>query len=238
MVEEVAGYGRALGLPYNARLMLDQPDDRSRALRTALIQGAVLTVLGLLAFHTQIQAVLDNAVRDKESAHLLAAPILVALLTYRRRREIVEALRGPTVWGLVVIVAAIFLYAATRWPFNYGYPHRLAMVVALAEARPQLTTEPGRHSSLASAESAGQTGLPVTQSSVPYQGRSSTATRRPQASSVRDRRGPVAVRHKPATPTMPRATSPVIFAPAAKAPSAAAASHQRSLRSSIDTLRA
>ena len=114
--------------------MVEQASDRARAIRIAVIQGSVLVVLCLLACWKQAAAIFDLALHDRESAHLLAAPAVVGLLAYRRRRALAKAFSGPNTWGLVVIGVAIFFYAILRWPFNFAYPRRISIVAALAGA--------------------------------------------------------------------------------------------------------
>ncbi len=98
--------------------MIEENTDRRRAIRIAAVQGAVLTVLCLLAFRAQIAAIFDFGIRDREAAHLLAAPILVTLLVYLRRDALAKAFTGPNLWGLGVVTAAILVHALFRWPFN------------------------------------------------------------------------------------------------------------------------
>jgi len=100
--------------------------------RTAIIQLLVLLAACVLVFLPEMRAVVDVAVHDWEAAHLFAAPVLILVLLYRRRHELARQLSRPSAWGLLVILLSLGGWLLSTWPFNYGYPRRLAMVPAVA----------------------------------------------------------------------------------------------------------
>lgn len=59
----------------------------ARDARIVMFQGSVLLVLCLLAFLHPLGTIVGMAVRDNEAAHLMAAPVLVGLLGWLRRRS-------------------------------------------------------------------------------------------------------------------------------------------------------
>lgn len=104
-----------------------------RSIRVALIQMAALGGLCLLVYRVDIARMAEAAFANPEWAHSLVAPVLVGLLAFLRRRELVASLRQPgSAWGLVILAAALLLYAGSAFPFNYSYPRRFSLVPALA----------------------------------------------------------------------------------------------------------
>lgn len=104
---------------------------RPDAGRVVLIQLTVLGALCLAAFRGEVAQIFDAAASNRESAHALAAPLLIGLLAWRRRRLLAESLGRPSAWGVALLAAALLVSAAFAWPLNFAYVRRLAMVPAL-----------------------------------------------------------------------------------------------------------
>ncbi|MHC4210991.1 MAG: archaeosortase/exosortase family protein [Planctomycetota bacterium] len=105
----------------------------SRNLRVAGIQLAVLIGLCLVAFRSELYA-LRAVYDDPDSAHGLAAPVIILVLLISRRRALAEQLSGGSIWGVVLLVCSVGAFSLATWPFNYGYPRRAAIVPAIAGA--------------------------------------------------------------------------------------------------------
>lgn len=104
----------------------------TRDARTALIQFLVLTVLCLAVFVREIPIVFRQVIANPEAAHVLALPVLAGILLYRRWDEITRRVSRGSVWGLVVIAIALSVLVFASWPFNFGYPRQVALVLAIA----------------------------------------------------------------------------------------------------------
>ncbi len=98
------------------------------SLRVRAFQAGVLIVLAMLAFRTQLAQITLLALEDAEAAHLLVAPLIIGLMLHRRRVALREALGRHSLWGLALIVIGLGILIASSWPFNYGYPQRIAIV--------------------------------------------------------------------------------------------------------------
>lgn len=106
-----------------------QPSDRAKR---ALIQAVVLTALMICAFRGEAASILAQATTMVQAAHVLAVPVLVALLVYCRREVLVRDLRGGSAWGVVLIALAIGIYATATWPFYVAYVRKLQFATAAA----------------------------------------------------------------------------------------------------------
>ncbi len=104
---------------------------RDDAARAALIQIAALGALYLLVCRAGLTHVVEAALSNPEWAHTLAAPVLVALLAWLRRRELKAAIGPGSAWGMVILVLAILLYAGSEFPFAYSYPRRFSLILGL-----------------------------------------------------------------------------------------------------------
>ncbi len=100
--------------------------------RIALAQAAILLVLTALLYRNEIGVMVRWACLDQEWAHLLACPALIALLLYRRRRELAAAPAGGSPWGLALLALALLAFLGFTWPFNFAYPRFLSLVPAVA----------------------------------------------------------------------------------------------------------
>ncbi len=94
-------------------------------------QLAILLGLFVAVFFQQLFS-MAAGIDDSESAHALAVPIIIAVLCYFRWDALRHARARGSVWGAVIVLAALLLYAAASWPFNFLYPRRVAVVVVMA----------------------------------------------------------------------------------------------------------
>ena len=103
----------------------------SRDLGAAGTQVAVLVALCFVAFRSELYA-LKQAVEDPDAAHALAAPVIILILLFSRRRALAEQLSAGSGWGVVLLLLSLGACFAAAWPFNYAYPRLAAIVPAIA----------------------------------------------------------------------------------------------------------
>jgi hypothetical protein len=99
---------------------------------TAAVQVAILLVPALWLFRDDLVAIFSAATRDAEGAHILAIPLLIGILIWRRRRLLVESLAPGSAWAIPLLVLSVLVAAASSWPYNFGLPRRLALIPILA----------------------------------------------------------------------------------------------------------
>jgi exosortase/archaeosortase family protein len=99
---------------------------------TGVIVAQLAILLGLCAavFFPQLSRIVAG-VGDSEAAHALAAPVIIVVLCFFRWPALCAARSRGSAWGVVGVLAALLLYAAATWPFNFEYPRRVAVVVAM-----------------------------------------------------------------------------------------------------------
>jgi hypothetical protein len=99
---------------------------------TGVIVAQLVILLGLCAavFLPQLAGIVAG-VDDSEAAHALAVPVIIAVLCFFRWPALRLARTRGSAWGVVGVLAALLLYAAATWPFNFEYPRRVAVVVAM-----------------------------------------------------------------------------------------------------------
>ena len=98
----------------------------------AVIRLVILLVLFVWMFRPELTRIVLNARRSGEWAHAFMAPIMIALLAYHRRAALARRLSRGSLWGAVLLIAALTAYALATWPFNYGYVRDIAMIPVLA----------------------------------------------------------------------------------------------------------
>jgi hypothetical protein len=103
-----------------------------RTVRTAALQVTILLALMGVVFRPIFGSMYEFARWSPEAVHAFAAPLLVAVLVYLRRRELAASLRPGSVWGLALILFSILFFIAARWPFNYAIVRRTAILPAAA----------------------------------------------------------------------------------------------------------
>ncbi|MHC4948334.1 MAG: archaeosortase/exosortase family protein [Planctomycetota bacterium] len=102
--------------------------------RRVAVQVAILAAIALLMQRQELKPVLHSALRNSETAHLLAAPVLAGLLLWLRRRHLAAAITGGSAWGIAIVVAGLLVSAAATWPFSFALIRRLSFVVVVAGA--------------------------------------------------------------------------------------------------------
>ena len=110
---------------------MNPPTAHSDQARIALYQAAVLIALCLIIFAPEFVPIYNQVVSNAEAAVFLAMPVMLGLLLYQRWGAIRQGVSGGSVWGFVLILLALTLMTVATWPFNYGYPRLIALVMAL-----------------------------------------------------------------------------------------------------------
>ena len=87
--------------------------------RIAVWQLLILLGICLLVFRRTGAIPMRFALTDRESAHLLAAPVLIGLLALLRQHQLRGQLSRGSNWGIVVVLAGLTAHAAAQWPFNF-----------------------------------------------------------------------------------------------------------------------
>lgn len=100
--------------------------------RSATIKTLIL--LGLLAcvFRRELRVAALMAIRNSDWAHGLVAPVAILILLLRRRSELSRSLARGSVWGVLLLLFSLGLFAATIWPYDYAYPRAVTLVPAAA----------------------------------------------------------------------------------------------------------
>lgn len=101
------------------------------AARVAAVQLAILLVLWVAAFRSEL-ASLGAALEDANAAHALAGPLIILAILWWRREALAEGLARGSLWGVVLLAGALAVFVLSSWPFNYAYPRRAASVLAVA----------------------------------------------------------------------------------------------------------
>lgn len=92
----------------------------------------ILLGLSVWAFWPELTMIVSTLPRSSELAHAAVAPVAILLLIYQRRRALIENLTKGSLFGVVVLIAGIGLYAVATWPFSYGYVRNIAMIPVFA----------------------------------------------------------------------------------------------------------
>lgn len=100
--------------------------------KIATIQMAILAALCGWLFYPELKHMTAQVTSSSDSVHSLVAPLVIILLIYCRRESLVEQMTTGTFWGLAFRDSGILLYAACRWPFDFGYVCYLTILPVLA----------------------------------------------------------------------------------------------------------
>ncbi len=100
--------------------------------RDTIVKLALLLALFVWMFRPELLRITSGALRSAERVHALVIPVMILLLVWRRQRTLTECLTKGSAFGPLLVVAGLFLYAATTWPFSYGYARDIAMLPVLA----------------------------------------------------------------------------------------------------------
>jgi hypothetical protein len=101
-------------------------------IKITAIQMAILAVLCGWLFYPELKHMTAQVTSSSSSVHSLVAPLAMILLIYCRRENLVAQMTTGTFWGLAFMGSGLFLYAACRWPFDFGYARYLAIIPVLA----------------------------------------------------------------------------------------------------------
>ena len=122
------------GAPDHAGVSVISPVRRDRTARTALAQLLLLAILVSLVFRIELRICVLTSLAEAEWAHALVAPLLVALLAWRRRAYLAAQLTAGSVWGLALILGGVAFCGVNIWPLRFGYLCEVALVPVLAGA--------------------------------------------------------------------------------------------------------
>lgn len=111
-------------------LQADPPSDG--AARRALVQGFVLLALAGAVFWRDLLYFAGMATTIVDWSHSLVFPIAALGLLYRRRHVLAAERSQGSVWGLMLILFGLAVYAVTAWPITVGYLHDLQIVTVAA----------------------------------------------------------------------------------------------------------
>jgi len=111
--------------------MLNQQEPMSDKVIGALTRLVILLVLFAWMFRPDLTRIIFSAGNSSEWAHALAAPIMIALLVYHRRAALARRLSRGSLWGGVLVILGLAMYAVATWPFRYGYVRDVAMILVL-----------------------------------------------------------------------------------------------------------
>lgn len=98
----------------------------------ALARLVILLALFVWVFRPELTGIISNMAKSSERVHVLVIPLMILLLTYHHRAALAERLSKGSLWGIVLLLIGLVLYAAATWPFNYGYVRDVAMIPVLA----------------------------------------------------------------------------------------------------------
>jgi len=112
--------------------MLNQQEPTSDKIIGALTRLAILLVLFVWMFRPELTRIILSAKTSSEWAHALAAPVMIALLAYHRRAALPRGFSKGSLWGGVLVILGLAMYAVATWPFRYGYVRDVAMILILA----------------------------------------------------------------------------------------------------------
>jgi len=101
-------------------------------MRIALMQAGTLLLLSVLLHWRVHYYVFDVASSVPDAAHAFAVPVLVLILAWLRRHDLVQRISRGSIWGVVIIALGILMYGISNWPFRYGYPDKVSSVIVVA----------------------------------------------------------------------------------------------------------
>lgn len=99
-----------------------------------LMRIGILLALWLWMFLPSLRIFAETAYSSREWSYALATPLLTLLLLYRRRAILLDSISHESWWGLALLLLGLAGYAMMTWPFSFGYPRDLCIIVTLAGA--------------------------------------------------------------------------------------------------------
>ncbi len=112
--------------------MFSRREPASDKVAGAVTRLVILLGLFIWVFRPELTGIASTAAGSSDWVHTLIIPVMVVLLVYLRRAALVDKLSGGSPWGILFLTAGLALYAATTWPFSYGYIRDIAMIPVLA----------------------------------------------------------------------------------------------------------
>lgn len=117
--------------PADSPLSINDEQQRRPSASATAIKICVLLGLTVWAYWPEFRMFADVAAGSGDWAHGLVLVPAVLLLVYLRRGELAASLGRGSIWGVLLLLFGLAVYAASTWPFDYGYP-RDASVVPVA----------------------------------------------------------------------------------------------------------
>ncbi|MEW6252207.1 MAG: archaeosortase/exosortase family protein [Planctomycetota bacterium] len=100
--------------------------------RIVAARVAILLVVLGWAFRPEVRGFFKTWTTASDWAHGLVLPLAIFLLVLRRWAALAAAVRRGSIWGIVLLLAALLVYGLCYWPFTFAYPRELALTVAAA----------------------------------------------------------------------------------------------------------
>ncbi|MCK4753306.1 MAG: exosortase/archaeosortase family protein [Planctomycetes bacterium] len=114
--------------------MLKQCEIIVNKIAPAITKLVILFGLCLWLFWPEVTKMIASVSVYSEKAHILVVPVAIMLLIFLRRHALTKNLTDGSMWGLVILVVGLAMYAAVIWPFEFGYAHYVAIIPVLAGA--------------------------------------------------------------------------------------------------------
>jgi len=96
-----------------------------------LIALVVLLGLSIWTYWPTIAKAMSSGLGHSETAHAPITPFAILLLMYLRRGFLIENVSKGSLWGVALLGLGLFIYAGATWPFAFGYPLLLLILVAI-----------------------------------------------------------------------------------------------------------
>ena len=98
----------------------------------SVIRLTSLMLLWMWAFWPEISTIASQGLKSSEWVHVLIGPVAIFLLIFLRRQSLASRINKGSVWGVVLLLLGVGLYAGTIWPFSYDYVGKISIVIVLA----------------------------------------------------------------------------------------------------------
>jgi len=93
-----------------------------------VLQILILLALSVWVFWWEVVFMYRLVRNSTDMAHVAAMPVAIFVLILSRKKELQKCITRGSIWGIVLILTGLFLYAAATWPFSYGYVRDLALI--------------------------------------------------------------------------------------------------------------
>ncbi len=98
----------------------------SPAFRAAVLKLAVLLLLFIWAFHSELRTIVGSTFGG-DGILAVAAPLAVACLFVLLRSILSQSLAGGSFLGVLLAMAGVFWYAVFTWPYDYAFLRLVAL---------------------------------------------------------------------------------------------------------------